>query len=588
MSPKMTAAHVGGTWAPMAYHGSTPVLPYVTGAPVYVRSDLSRLTTASGHEGFPGLARLDDGTLVAVYRQSLGHAGNAGTLYCFSSTDGGVTWSTPFEFVAQYGKDFRDPALTVLSDGRLVCQFFRYDYATGTHEAVLLSYSSDSGATWTSPALVPFTWTERTGCSGPVVETSPGTLLVFAHGRSVLTDLWSIRCMTSTDNGVTWGDETTILDGETTGHKYVEAFGGLLNDGRVMVHIRDEHVAVRRRIIRDVSGTWGTATGVQTGVKGRPVWMQLASGRIIAADRTSSDAQTVWMTAKTPDANFGPLTELGPDEETAGAYLQFVELPGWRAGFVLGSETTINTCDIYWGTLSPIASTIDSYSDAVAADSPISHWRLDETTGTAMTDAAGTNDGTFYGGPTLSAPPLIDSPDGTAVTFDGSDDYFTVPHNAALNASAAFTIECWIKPTNPTADGYWPIVSKSAWSGVNGQWTVFYDNRSSQGSPQRIRFQAGGAWVDWEDCAEVVVRGGHLVCTVSGAGAAQTLRIYWNGTQVATSSETVTWSAANTRPVENNIGTTFYFDGTLDELAIYGTELSAARILAHFEAGLWG
>ena len=48
----------------------------------------------------------------------------------------------------------------------------------------------------------------------------------------------------------------------------------------------------------------------------------------------------------------------------------------------------------------------------------IGHWTLDDGSGTAAVDSAGTNDGVLVGGPEWRSPGLI----GGSVAFDGVDD----------------------------------------------------------------------------------------------------------------------------------------------------------------------
>ena len=48
-----------------------------------------------------------------------------------------------------------------------------------------------------------------------------------------------------------------------------------------------------------------------------------------------------------------------------------------------------------------------TYASAVAADNPVSHWRLGETSGTAAADVRGANPGTYRNGTTLGAASLL-------------------------------------------------------------------------------------------------------------------------------------------------------------------------------------
>jgi hypothetical protein len=92
--------------------------------------------------------------------------------------------------------------------------------------------------------------------------------------------------------------------------------------------------------------------------------------------------------------------------------------------------------------------------------------RLDA--GAAASDqftADGAQDGTLTNGASRAGSPL-------AYSFDGVNDYITIPHNAALNpGTGAFAISCWINPTNVNQFGI--ISQKRMASGaVTDVWSV--------------------------------------------------------------------------------------------------------------------
>lgn len=75
----------------------------------------------------------------------------------------------------------------------------------------------------------------------------------------------------------------------------------------------------------------------------------------------------------------------------------------------------------------------------------VGHWRFDETSGTVAADSTGNgNDGTYTNSPTLGVtskyPPTL----GTAVGFDGTNDYVEMPHARQMLADEG-TITFWVK-----------------------------------------------------------------------------------------------------------------------------------------------
>ena len=236
-----------------------------------------------------------------------------------------------------------------------------------------------------------------------------------------------------------------------------------------------------------------------------------------------------------------------------------------------------------------------NYADEVAADNPDWWLRLEETSGTAAADEVGTNDGAVTGA-NLGVASFGDT--GSAASFDGTDDRIVVPHDALLNAGDLFTFECLVKIDNPTANSLQTIADKTGLSSANAQWGLWWDNRSSQGSPLRLRFNCGDGpsvngskpsiVADYQGTAarDAIGAGIHIVGTYDRT-ASVSVRLYVNGSEVAVSdsSSSNTVNGSNTRDVDIARGAgQFYLGGILDELAIYSKLLSTARISAHASA----
>lgn len=311
--------------------------------------------SGSWHNAFPGLARLPSGRLIIAYRSGSQHVGGTpGVIRQMHSDDSGATWSTPTTILTDTN-DLRDPALMLLSDGRLAMTLFPYNQGwLGAH----VSYSSDGGATWSAPSLLPFTFTGWHACSGPIVEPEPGVLLAFAYGQNSGATRSSIAVLTSTDNGATWGDHALLMDGPTDGRSWQEPFGGMLNDGRVMLDVRDGSgtAPARRRLIRSLAGTWSGPTSLVADVQGRPAWLQTSGGTIIVADRIISSVSGMSVIATQDDeaATLGAWTDLTTDPlHDYGTYQQMVELGGGVVGVAFCYELSNSNSRLAWTTLTP-------------------------------------------------------------------------------------------------------------------------------------------------------------------------------------------------------------------------------------------
>ena len=73
----------------------------------------------------------------------------------------------------------------------------------------------------------------------------------------------------------------------------------------------------------------------------------------------------------------------------------------------------------------------------------VAHWNFDDGAGNILGDSSGGNDGTCSGmGPSCS---WTTGKYGSAVTFDGIDDYVNILYSSSLNLTNNFTVETWFK-----------------------------------------------------------------------------------------------------------------------------------------------
>jgi hypothetical protein len=214
------------------------------------------------------------------------------------------------------------------------------------------------------------------------------------------------------------------------------------------------------------------------------------------------------------------------------------------------------------------------YSQAVVADGPVSYWRLAETSGTTALDERGANTGTYRNGAVLGAAGLLSGePANKAATFDGVNDYVSAGPSASLDLTSALTLEAWIKPTAlPAAGQFASVVTKE-------------DAYSIQFEGSRIEFavvQPGGVYKRLMADAGAIEAGKayHVVGTYDGA----TQRLYINGVEVKNAALTGAVGTNGSPVTIGSWGTIEYFNGTIDEVAVYKTALSAARVQAHTTA----
>jgi hypothetical protein len=217
------------------------------------------------------------------------------------------------------------------------------------------------------------------------------------------------------------------------------------------------------------------------------------------------------------------------------------------------------------------------YATAVAADRPVTWLRLDDASSSSVAaDASGSgNNGTVHGGVTFgSAGALASEPSSTGAGFDGSSGWIDVGNPSALQVSDG-TVEGWVKTTSTDAT-YHAIAIKWYAYGLflhNGR-LVAYDWGGGAERDSGVSI-ADGQW--------------HHVAMTFHSGTANATKLYVDGAAVLTTTISVQRQTGDA--LVSNGATTMpqqFFPGTLDEIAYYGSALSASRVQAHVDAARYG
>lgn len=208
-----------------------------------------------------------------------------------------------------------------------------------------------------------------------------------------------------------------------------------------------------------------------------------------------------------------------------------------------------------------------SSAPAAAAATTVGLWHLDSATaGVTPDDSGNRRDGTLVGGPTF-APGRF----GNALTFNGATQYVDLGTPAMLNGSDAFTLEAWIKLGAGYTTTERAIIYAFDATQQSKYWLQMVAGTGALrcGRPDRYTDSPGPLPVDtWV----------HVACTDDG----QVLRIYRDGTQVATRShslQTISDATANVS-IGSLFGTNQFFLGAIDEVRVLNGALSAAEVAA--------
>ena len=102
-------------------------------------------------------------------------------------------------------------------------------------------------------------------------------------------------------------------------------------------------------------------------------------------------------------------------------------------------------------------------SATAGATSLVANWRLDESSGNAISDANATYNGTLTGSPTQNAPGKI----GTAYTLNGIN--YVAPGGPPSPVSSTLTISAWVYPTTSNWGNivHWKVGGQDIQFGMN-------------------------------------------------------------------------------------------------------------------------
>lgn len=222
-----------------------------------------------------------------------------------------------------------------------------------------------------------------------------------------------------------------------------------------------------------------------------------------------------------------------------------------------------------------------AYYREVRKDNPVAYWRL----GGNANDEMGTYNGTAVGSPSYVAGALADG--NQAIALNGTSQAVDCGDLSFLDGKApGLTYEAWVNLTS-SPEGFRSLLGNydgseaqhQAYLGANAGKIAFCVAAAAAASLQRIVYTTGtistGTW--YHVCGVWV---SSTVCKIYLNGVDQTVTQFVAGTvnNLRASSTDKTYIGAMSSPLS------FFSNGSIDEVAIYTTALSAARILAHYTA----
>ena len=229
--------------------------------------------------------------------------------------------------------------------------------------------------------------------------------------------------------------------------------------------------------------------------------------------------------------------------------------------------------------------TVSRYAKKILSDAPAAYWRMGDTSGSTLRDTAAADDLTKGSGVTFGATGVVTDETDKAATFNGTSNG-NAYNPISRYAPETFSEEVWFKTTTSQGGQLIGWGSSQTGSSSSTDRKLYLDNSG------RVYFGVYPGVVKTINSASTYRDGNwhHTVATLGNDG----MKLYVDGALVA-SDATVTRAQWRTggywRIGGDNISsswtsrpTSSYINGTLDEVAVYNTALTASQVAAHFTA----
>jgi RHS repeat-associated protein len=327
----------------------------------------------------------------------------------------------------------------------------------------------------------------------------------------------------------------------------------------------------------------GTAAATTNGIAATGVWYSWSPTTLVQGWVNGTIAND-GLIVKEPTENVTNVLSFNPATGSNPPYLQVVHQQG--------------------------GATPGSYSSTVQADSPVAYWHLDETSGSTMADAENVDAGTYQGGYTLAQTPLIQPATGTSVSFNGSTGYATASTLTALQGDNTRSVELWFQTSSATSQTLFD--SGAAAGNSNQMFSLIVTPQGAIGNNPPAGISTPGLYLEmWSQdiyFPGLYLEDGkrhHLVLELNGnniwlfvdgttpggyftdQGGNDTFRGSWDFRYLSQQPITLTTTpntGANPILIGNGrfVGT---LNGSVDEVAVYSTALTATQVQNHWQAG---
>jgi len=237
--------------------------------------------------------------------------------------------------------------------------------------------------------------------------------------------------------------------------------------------------------------------------------------------------------------------------------------------------------------------------DTSTCDPPVGWWKMDENTGTTSTFDSSGNGNTGTMGGTMTESDWVSGKFGSALDFDGTDDYVAISHDTLFDfgdgvTDQPFTLSAWVNmddaslfriiekidDTDPgTAPDGWALYTTATDFIIFAMYDGSYDDEINTISASAIMTAYEDQWV-------------HLQLTYDGSESSSGLTMYVNGLPIPqTRTDEGTYNGFDDKgdPIHIgriNFGATYtYANGQIDDVRVYDYARTPAQVAWDFNRG---
>ncbi len=216
--------------------------------------------------------------------------------------------------------------------------------------------------------------------------------------------------------------------------------------------------------------------------------------------------------------------------------------------------------------------------DTTTSCSPVGEWKFDEKYGTSARDTSGNNNsGTLTSGPSWSSGKI-----GSALSFDGTNDYVNVPDSSSLQMSSNISVSLWVNPNSlnnqivnyPISKGSGASVGNGWAFGITGTWGTCPSN-------QFYLYTNNGQICSGSGNTIPLNTWSHITFTNDGA----TTKLYLNGKLINSGTQTLESTIGLALNIGRRSDGNWAFNGKIDQIQIYNYALSPSQIAWSYNRG---